>query len=250
MRFFSAADLRLKFFLLFILCFCAGVYAQERQIDSLKQELKTTVNDTTRIKVLAWLTDMCEPSTIMPYADSAVQLCEKAIAEKREPRTFYIRNLANVLSNIGYHYSKQGNTVKALEYYQQSLKLYEDVKDRKMSAILLNNMAFIYHNEGYVSRALEYYYKNLKVQEEIGDTLGGAYSMNNIGYVYMNLQDYPKALECYNKSLKMYEAIHFKKGIAMVLHNIGLVYNYEKDVPKSLDYFLRSYAINEEIKDH
>lgn len=246
MRLLSVVDIRFKFSFLFAFCFCAGLHAQDPQIDSLKQALKGSPNDTTRIKLLTQLTEIGNIEEIPLYADSAVKLCEKAIAENRSPRSFYIYNLANAINNIGFYQSRHGNPQKALEYYQKALKLYEEQKDRKMTAILLNNIAFIYDNQGYVSRALEYFYKNLKVQEEIGDTVGAAYSLNNIGYVYISLRDYSKALECFTQSLKMYRSINDKKGTSLALHNTGLVYFYRKEYPTALDYYTKSLAISEE----
>ena len=55
-------------------------------------------------------------------------------------------------------------------------------------------------------KAIEYYQKSLEIKEEIKgeQSLDVATSLNGIGWVYSNLKskdDYPKALDYYTKSL-------------------------------------------------
>ena len=88
-------------------------------------------------------------------------------------------------------------------------------------------------NQGDIPKALEYYHKSLKIREEIGDKKGIANSLNNIGYIYDVQGDIPKGLEYYHKSLKIREEIGDKKGIAMSLNNIGYIYNSQGDIPKA-----------------
>ncbi|MEO0189864.1 MAG: tetratricopeptide repeat protein [candidate division WOR-3 bacterium] len=57
---------------------------------------------------------------------------------------------------------------------QESLKLYEELNERKGIGENLNKIGLVYSRFGKYDRALEYYNKSLKIREEIGDRRGRA----------------------------------------------------------------------------
>ncbi|MBK7666958.1 MAG: tetratricopeptide repeat protein [Sphingobacteriaceae bacterium] len=129
--------------------------------------------------------------------------------------------IASSLSNIGSIYGDQGDNTEALGYYHKSLKIEEEIVDKEGMAISLNNIASIYRRQGDIPKALDYNYKSLKIVEEIGDKQGIATSLNNIGYIYFGQGDFQKGLEYYHKSLKIKEEIGDKEGEALLLNNIA-----------------------------
>lgn len=236
-------------FLLMITCFVSlPVFSQEGKLDSLLLALKTARHDTVRAKLYADLTDACEVNEILTYAMPGVRLCEKAIAEKREPFDRYLWYYCGLLNNIGYYYSKHGDIPKALEYYKKAASALEKTNNKKDVAILLNNIAYIYQNQGDVRLALQYFFENLRVQEEIKDDRGMAYTLSNIGYTYNEQEDPVKAEEYYDKALKIYEKIGLKSGQAMVIVNKGLLYK-KKGNTRSLDYYKKALALYQEDND-
>jgi adenylate cyclase len=148
----------------------------------------------------------------------------------------------------GSFYAK-GNYPKALEYFDRSLKISEEIGNKVGIAKVLNNIGSIYKNQSNYPKALEYYQRSLKIQEEIGDKSGIAGVLTGIGVVYFTQSNYPKALEYYQRSVKIKEEIGDKSGIADVLNNIGIIYNIQSNYPKALEYYERSVKIREEIGD-
>ena len=224
------------------------IYA-DSTIDSLSKIVKTATHDTIKIKALSALAEVCDLKDILPYCLENKVLCDKAIVAKRTPIYFYKNNLAGAINNIGYYYSKIGNPNKALHFYKESLKIFEEINDKKSAAYELNNIAYIYDNQGDVSKALEYFYMNLKLQEEIKDTLGIAYTLNNIGYIFFNQKKNVKAMDYYSKSMKLFESLNAKKGIAMTNNNTGLIYSSENKLDKALQYYNKSLSIYKDIDD-
>jgi len=157
--------------------------------------------------------------------------------------------IASLLGNIGNIYENQGDYPKALDYYQRSLKIREEIDDKNGIATSLISIGNIYGNQGDYPKALEYYQRSLKNYEKIGNKKGIAASLNNFGIIYENQGDYPKALEYYQRSLKIKEKIGDKYGIADALNNIGVIYGDQGDYLKALDYYQRSLKIYEEIGD-
>ena len=157
--------------------------------------------------------------------------------------------IAGILANIGIIYKYQGDYPRALEYYHKALEINEEIRFKKGVATSLNNIGIIYYEKGKYPRALEYYQKSLAIHEEIGDKQSIASSLNNIGGIYYDKGNYHRALEYYQKSLAICEKIGDKKGMAASLNNIGSTYNYLGNYPSAIEYYQKSLAINEELGD-
>jgi serine phosphatase RsbU (regulator of sigma subunit)/Tfp pilus assembly protein PilF len=129
-------------------------------------------------------------------------------------------------------------------------------------ALLFNNVGVIYKNTGEYDKAIEYYQENLRIQEELGSILNMALSRANIGnvYYYFGL-DYDKALEYYNTSLELFrqyieeysddeeEALEGKSGMASIYLNIGMVYKEINNMGLAIDNYRKALRIFREIDD-
>jgi len=62
---------------------------------------------------------------------------------------------AYAFKNIGIVYYYQGKYLEALEQYNQSLKIFQDIKDNVGIANLYNNIGASYYNKADYARALE-----------------------------------------------------------------------------------------------
>jgi len=225
--------------------------AQNPVLDSLNEVLKNVKHDTTRVKVLAELSEKCELDDILKYAEPCVILAKKNAAIEKDTllKKIYLKYLAHALNNIGFLAYEEGNFKRALEFYEKSLKIKEEIKDKTGIASVLNNIGGIYHRVGNITKALEFNHKSLNIHQEINDKEGIAGSLNNIGYIYDDQGDIPKALEYYHRSIKIHEEINNKDGIAQCLNNIGAVYEVQGDVDKALEYYGRSFKIREQLSD-
>ncbi|MCP5053968.1 MAG: tetratricopeptide repeat protein, partial [bacterium] len=145
-------------------------------------------------------------------------------------------------------YNDQGNYPPALEYYFKSLKIKEELGDRKGIARRYSNIGDVYRKKGNYPLALEYFFKSLKTLEELGDRKAIATRYNNIGLVYYDQGNYPLALEYFFKSLRKSEELGFKKGISLSCLRIGMCYNQGSDIKKGIDYLTRALKLAQAIK--
>ena len=60
----------------------------------------------------------------------------------------------------------------------------EYITMKKYQAVAINNTGYLFSTRGEKTKAIECYESSLKIQEEIGDKLGVANSLNNIGSIY------------------------------------------------------------------
>ncbi len=159
------------------------------------------------------------------------------------------KGIAASLYNIGNIYLRQGNYPQALDYHQRSLKIEKGIGNKKGIAGSLNSIGIMYSDLDNYTQALDYFDRSLKIQEEIGDKSAIANSLGNIGLIYKNQNNYQKALDYFGRSLKIREDIGDKQGIANSLGNIGNISFKQGAYSQAMDYYERSLKIKEEIED-
>ena len=238
-----------------IICFTSAPFmGQNKTIDSLKLELKKVKHDTDRVRIYVELSEIynsCKPDSVIPLCMLAINIAEKnaAAAPDTIMKLFYLRHIAYAYTNIGSIANMKGDIQRSVAFFQKSLKIQEEITDKKGIAASLINIGVVYNNQGDIPMALDYYHRGLKIQEELKDKKGIAFSLNNIGFIYSSQGDISNALDYYQKGLKLRQEIKDKKGIATSFNNIGFIYKNQGDIPNALDYFHRSLKMQEEIKD-
>ena len=126
---------------------------------------------------------------------------------------------ATTLNNIGQTYYDVGEQQKALQYYQQALPIFKDIKNRFGEANILYNIGNIYGRIGQNQEALDYLLKALLLFREINSPVKEAHTLSAIGAVYFSLNQPLNAIENLEKSaeillqlrgeLKKQDRVHF-----------------------------------------
>jgi len=111
----------------------------------------------------------------------------------------------------------------------------------------LHNIGNVYHVKGDYDKALDYYERSLSIKEELGNKRGIVKILINIGIVYWKKGDYEKALDYLERSLAIQEEVGNKRGMGMSLNNIGILYCYKGDYKKAEEYLEKSLSIKKEI---
>ena len=65
-----------------------------------------------------------------------------------------------------------GEPRKAIEYYEQELKISREIGDRCGEGAILGNLGLAYNHLGESRKAIEYYEQALEIAREIGDRHG------------------------------------------------------------------------------
>ncbi|MCS6820247.1 MAG: tetratricopeptide repeat protein [Microscillaceae bacterium] len=231
-----------SFLTTFLFCFIYLLTQAQnyRAIDSLKRVCYSAKHDTTQILALCYLAFEYR----FKHLDSCFLLAEKAL--NRSKQINFGKGAGAAYSVLATAHERAGDKQKALELYQESLKVRETIGDKKGAANSLNNLAALYQSQGDFQKALEYYHKSLQIRTEINDKRGMAVSLNNIGSVHRARSDYPQALEFFFKSVKIKEEI--KDGdLASSYINIGSIYGSLGNNSASLEYYQKSLKIAEGV---
>ena len=239
-----------KYFFFYVIFISSNIISAQN-LDSLKRVFKNAKHDSTKCLILKLLyIEETDNNLKRDFVNQRLKIAESNLPNKNQIlNIFFLKQKASSLNNIGALYYSQSDLPKAIEFYNKSLKIREEIGDKSGIASSLGNIGIIYNDQGDIANALDYYYKSLKIHEEINDKAGIAASLDNIGGIFENQGNIPKALDYYLKGLKIYREIDNKTGIAGSLSNIGIIYNNQGNIPKALEYFSNSLKLQQEIGD-
>ncbi|MGH9839798.1 MAG: tetratricopeptide repeat protein [Blastocatellia bacterium] len=130
--------------------------------------------------------------------------------------------------------AQQGDVGRALDLWQQSLAIQEQIGDVKGKAATLSMMAGVIAQQGDVKRALDLWQQSLTIQEQIGDVQGKAATLSMMAGVIAQQGDVKRALDLWQQSLTIQEQIGDVQGKAATLHQMAGVIAQQGDVQRAL----------------
>lgn len=226
-------------------------------LNSSRKALKRARNMVHQDMILAYadvLRHECWAYRMKGSFDVAEQRGLEAIALiKKEKNWRHYEQLKNKLE-YGYNalaivYSIKGEYEKAIQLYEDTLLIAEELGDRQTIGHAYNGLGTIYRAEGKFDQAVDAYMKKLKTSTELGDKRGVGAACCNLGNVYQDMGEFAKAIELLQKYLVITEELGDIFGIGQAHVNLGVVFwnkgEHERAI-KSLEKYL---AISEEIGD-
>jgi len=102
---------------------------------------------------------------------------------------------------------------KALDYYQQALKIARNISDNKAQVNNLSDCGTMYMILNKAEQALEYFKQSLKIREQLGDSKGVRFEKNNIVSAYGKMGEIEKALDFYQQAIGLQE-----KRVGIITH--------------------------------
>ena len=235
-----------KLLVLFFVSITLFVNAQNKAIDSMMVQLRTTKSDIVKSSTLNNIANeyrTTNPKLMLQYASEALKLSSKIGFKIEQGNAYHHLGNANVIL---------GNYENALDYFSKSQIVFENelpIGSEENKNEIKNGLARAYGSIGYVfmqqsnyAKALQFNFKALKIFEVTKNSEKLSRIYNNIGVIYKSQASKEglfKALVYYEKCLEIQEKIN-DENIGTTTNNIGLVYLIQKDYVKSLEYFDKS----------
>ncbi|MDF2437921.1 MAG: protein serine/threonine phosphatase [Bacteroidota bacterium] len=241
-------------FITYLFCSIAGFSQDQQTIDSLQKAYDEATVDTTQMSILSELGDAyyaSDPEKCLQINNQILGMVDKALPtySGKAKEHLYLMQAA-CINNLGILAMDRGEIMKGLEYYKQSIPVFEKGGNLDFLAKSYNNIGFVYENQGDIERGLEYYFKSLKLRESINDHSGIGESYNNIAYMYQAQGDLDKSLETFKNALTHFEKVDDQQGIALVYNNLGNIYKRQHKAELAMDYFRKAAAIKSALGDH
>jgi tetratricopeptide (TPR) repeat protein/serine phosphatase RsbU (regulator of sigma subunit) len=214
--------------------------AQTPQVDSLYKALIMAKADSVKLRLRCKI-GLVTPVVRIGYWDSIIKDAKKAGLRYYE--ALALRGMASVYDE------QEEDATNTLNYFNKSLKIFEEIGDKKEVAATLHILGFVYHDRGDSEKGLEYFNKSLKLREEIDFKGGIGESLNNIGFIYQLRGDINRSLDYYLRAIKIFELINDKKNEAYLINNIAFLYQGQGDTTKALECYLKSLKLAQKIND-
>ena len=225
-------------FAIFLIGWGSNSYCQDPTADSLKSLIDNSKVDTTQVNALNELSYYIlnlDPQEAIKYGLRAREMSKLLN---------YGKGKAYALKNMGLGYYYQGDYLKVLDYWTQSLDTFEEIPDTTGIANMLNNLGAIYYTQGSNAKAIEFFLQSLRISEHLNDTLRITSALVNVGGIYSdNEKDYPKALNYFwqiGKIAELYPIDNqtfggYLTGIGELYSNLGnydsALYYLEQSIP-------------------
>lgn len=219
------------YFLFFLLCHFIITNAQESEIESIKQTLKTNLQDTTQVNQLnrlAFLYHDLKPDTTLILAQQAISIA----VENR-----FIRGEARGLSLVGASFRVTGNFSKALEKYLQSLKKYEQINDLEGVAKSTGNISNIYSAMGNYKQSEKYLLRALRIFQQTKNRTDLMIALANLGSLYF-MQNKLDSARTY--TLKAYDMAINDDNLRMIRGSsalLGHIYAANEQLSMAMEYY-------------
>jgi len=147
---------------------------------------------------------------------------------------------ASALNNIGKLYNDSGDFQRALDYYLQSLPLFDRPNQR---AITLNNIGVSYAGLGEFDKAIDYLQQALEILRTGNDRNAESYTLSNIGHAYKGLENYQEALKYFEQARAIQQKTGNRAQEAETLDLTGAVYSELGQPEKALAFHQQALEI-------
>lgn len=226
-----------NFFLTFaILAVLSMPLCAQSQVDSLENNLKTSLPDSSRVRTLIRLSFAYQ---FVDFAKS-VQHSKEAftLAEKLGLPQYKIL----AYQNAGLLATTSGDFSSALRYDNMSLELDILLKDSTGISRDFNNIGNDYYDLGEYDDAYFYFTQSHRMASVIQNNFRMLVALHNVGRVFKELSQYDQALAHIYLSMKMSEENKDLEGEAYAHYEIGDVMLRKNKYDSALSYLMRSLS--------
>jgi tetratricopeptide (TPR) repeat protein len=231
-------------FTLFMVAGCFKTLAQNRIIDSLKDNLKNEKTDSVRAHTLYFLSYYYQRYK----PDSALLLAQEAYTLSIQSN--YILGQSSSLGQMAGAFNRLGNFPKALEYYIEQLKILEKKGDAADIASAFLNIAVLYNSQKDTEKALYYAYKADSIARRNDLKNLFLYTLLNIGDIFFNNNQVDSALlytsRCYAEAIKQKHDLITGNS----LNNMGNIYFKSAKYKEALTSFKTSMPYVQAMQDY
>lgn len=196
---------------------------QNKTIDSLKSVIGVQKEDTNKVRNLYTLYLELDPTANnsklqIQYGKEILALSKKLNFKPGQGKAYYL------LTNSYGHYQ---DYINYNNYMDSAINIFTEIKNDFFLGSLFIWKGFLYTSLGDTASAIDYYNQGLRIFQEIKDGLGISQALNGIGELYRDQGKYDEALQKHFAALKICKAPGFDDkgwGLPYSYQSIGTVY--------------------------
>ncbi len=222
----------------FLLSF--SIHAQQKEIDSLKNDIRTLKIDSLKIKSYYRLASFYIKAEDSTNADNSYRFGIQIA--KKQGKHFWI---VYGLNELGYLLEITGNPYAALNIYQEAIIFGRKNVVLGERARAFSNLSFVYGSLFQADKSIEAIDSSLAIYRTLGFKKNIAGALNNLGAKYLDQFKFEKALSYFNEAIIICEEINDKKNLTLIYLNIGLINIETKKFDIGIEYLNKSKKLSE-----
>ena len=230
-------------FLVFIFSFLVVMtcFAKDRKIDSLQSELKKTLPDTVKIKVLNKLAKLH-----YDQKEKAFEHSRKAIQLSYGQTDPWF--LGQSYHTLGRYQFDMGDFIDGSQHLDSALKYYNKANDSTNATHALSSKGLCFWKLGQYENAIKIFTTILKQYQNRNSAIEIP-ALNNLGLIYMEQKRTDDGIRIFEETLE--KATHHKndKGIMLAHNNLSVLYRHKKKFQKAITSLRKALQIAKKL-DH
>jgi tetratricopeptide (TPR) repeat protein len=156
---------------------------------------------------------------------------------------------AETLGALGRVHATLGNWRHSVDSLEQSLRLSRDIGDRRREGDALGGLGEAYSSLGEPRRAIEFFEQHLAVAREMGDLNSEGVALGELGNAYSDLGDPRRAIEFFEQGLAIAREMGTRREEGYSLGRLGKAYLALGDVGRAVALYEHQLAIARELGD-
>lgn len=216
----------------------------KRLADSLENRLSMSfTNDTIQINTIVNLVRelyASDANKATQYAQKGILLSEKLNFKKGKVR------LLHYLGLITYY---KGENERAINYFLESLKMSETIKDNEMTGVNMSRIGDINREEGNYKKAEQLINQALEILKKTNNKTFLISSFFHKGLLHLYQKQFQEAIENFNEGLFYAKVIKDNRLIAIGFYYLAEVYLKQNNYTQSLNYYYQSLNVNLKINN-
>ncbi len=193
----------------------SGATESQADIQALREGVAAAATPAERVKAVMRLArELClsDPAAARPLLEGLV--AEADPTRERDAWGWSVTTLSELLR-------RGGDLDGSMRYAELALKQGDASNDRETKACALNLIGVVHQERGEFGRAIECFEEFLRISREIGFGRGEQSALNQLACIYALRGDLEKALACYRDALDASTRAGDSEGRATHLHNLG-----------------------------
>ncbi len=155
---------------------------------------------------------------------------------------------ANLMNNIGIIYEETKKFDSARIYYNEGLRLGQELNEHEVTANVLNNFGTFYEDQDSLQLARAYYLRALRMRQQNNNLYGLARSYHNLGQFYMDrIHKTDSAISYLNKSVDVGTSVGAWQTVGSASDMLYRAYLKKENYKEALDALAHSRQVNDSI---
>jgi len=150
---------------------------------------------------------------------------------------------------LGGVYQRQGKFDEAVQTFQQSAKIEEEINNQRGQAMVLNSLGGVYQRQGKFDEAVQTFQQSYELLVNVADERGQAMVLNSLGGVYQRQGKFDEAVQAFQQSYDIGKKLNDRRHLAMVSTSSGRALLKQNMPEPAISHLEEGFEIDRQLRN-